>query len=184
MSLSLIAAWLAKKRWVWASTLTRKCNCIIMCKLLCKYHKLHSTMQAAHASSKVVHNVSLVPKPVLELERGQFIVAPPPGHDRWINNKRAPMAIPCSALKDLVKLPVAAEWRRLGQELDVPLHKLNEIQANHEHSRNFVQDCLSDICAGLVRKATDWYSLSGPPTVCSLCLERWKTVNWFGEALL
>ena len=55
------------------------------------------------------------------------------------------MAIPCSALKDLVKLPVTAEWRRLGQELDVPLHKLNEIQANHEHSRNFVQDCLSDM---------------------------------------
>ena len=55
------------------------------------------------------------------------------------------MAISSSALKDLVKLPVAAEWRWLGQELDVPLHKLNEIQANHKHSRNFVQECLSDM---------------------------------------
>ena len=27
----------------------------------------------------------------------------------------------------------------------MPLYKLNEIQANHEHSRNFVQDCLSDM---------------------------------------
>ena len=90
-----------------------------------------------------MHSVSLVPKPVLELERGQFIVAPPPGHDRRIN-KRA-MAIPPSALKVLVNLPVVAEWRRLRGQLGVPEFKLDEIQANHEHSHNFVQERLSDM---------------------------------------
>ena len=55
------------------------------------------------------------------------------------------MAIPRSALKDLVKLPVAAKWRRLGLQLGVPLHKLNDIQANHENSRDFVQECLIDM---------------------------------------
>ena len=55
------------------------------------------------------------------------------------------MAIPPSALKVLVNLPVAAEWRRLGGQLGVPEFKLDEIQANHEHSHNFVQECLSDM---------------------------------------
>ena len=55
------------------------------------------------------------------------------------------MAIPSSALKVLVNLPVAAEWRRLGQQLGIPEFKLDEIQVNHEHSHNFAQDCLSDM---------------------------------------
>ena len=55
------------------------------------------------------------------------------------------MAVPSSALKDLVKLPVAAEWRQLGVQLGVPIHTLDEIQANHEHSPNFAQECLSDM---------------------------------------
>ena len=48
-------------------------------------------------------------------------------------------------LKDLVKLPVAAKWKQLGVQLGVPTHKLDEIQANHEHSPNFAQECLSDM---------------------------------------
>ena len=71
----------------------------------------------------------------MELERGQITVAPPPGQYRRINNQRT-MAVPPQGLKDLVKLPVAAEWKHLGLRLDVPLYKLNEIQANHEHSPN------------------------------------------------
>ena len=55
------------------------------------------------------------------------------------------MAIHPSALKDLVKLPVEAKWRQLGVQLGVPIHTLNKIQANHEHSPNFAQDCLSDM---------------------------------------
>ena len=55
------------------------------------------------------------------------------------------MAIPPSALKDLVKLPVAAKWRQLGVQLGVPIQTLDEIQANHEHSPNFAQECLSDM---------------------------------------
>ena len=97
-------------------------------------------MRCRLLSTFQMHSVSLVPKPVLELERGQFIVAPPPGHDRRINNRRInnkrTMAIPPSALKVLVNLPVAAEWRRLGGQLGVPEFKLDEIQANHEHSHN------------------------------------------------
>ena len=55
------------------------------------------------------------------------------------------MAVPSSALKDLVKLPVAAKWKQLGLQLGVPIHKLDEIQANHEHSPNFVEECLRDM---------------------------------------
>ena len=71
--------------------------------------------------------------------------SPAPGHYRRINNQRNIMAIPSSALKVLVNLPVAAEWRRLGQQLGIPEFKLDEIQANHKHSHNFAQDCLSDM---------------------------------------
>ena len=78
----------------------------------------------------------------MELERGQFTVDPPLG--QYINNLRT-MAVPRQRLMELVKLPVAAEWKHLGLRLDVPLYKLNEIQANHEHSPNFTQDCLSDM---------------------------------------
>ena len=53
------------------------------------------------------------------------------------------MAIP--ELKDLAKLPVAAKWKQLGVELGVPTHKLDEIQANHKHSSDFVQECLRDM---------------------------------------
>ena len=53
------------------------------------------------------------------------------------------MAIP--ELKDLVKLPVAAEWKQLGVQLCVPTHMLDEIQANHENSPNFAQECLRDM---------------------------------------
>ena len=68
--------------------------------------------------------------------------SPTPGP---IPNNQRTMAVPPQRLKDLVKLPVAAEWKHLGLRLDVPLYKLNEIQANHEHSPNFTQDCLSDM---------------------------------------
>ena len=53
------------------------------------------------------------------------------------------MTIPLSTLKDLVKLPVAAEWQQLGMQLGVPIYTLDEIQANHEHSPNFAKKCLS-----------------------------------------
>ena len=55
------------------------------------------------------------------------------------------MAVPSSAMKDLVKLPVAAEWKQLGVQLGVPIHTLDEIQANHKHSPNFAQECLTDM---------------------------------------
>ena len=53
------------------------------------------------------------------------------------------MAIP--ELKDLMKLPVAAKWKQLGVQLGVPTHTLDEIQANHENSPNFAQECLRDM---------------------------------------
>ena len=56
------------------------------------------------------------------------------------------MAVSPSALKDLVKLPVAAELKQLGVKLGVRIHTLNEIQAfNHENSLNFARGCLRDI---------------------------------------
>ena len=55
------------------------------------------------------------------------------------------MAIPPSALKDLVKLPVAAEWRQLGVQLGVPLHRLRRIQANNRNCPDFAQECLTDM---------------------------------------
>ena len=65
------------------------------------------------------------------------------------------MAIPPSALKVLVNLPVAAEWRRLGGQLGVRESKLDEIQANNERSTNFVQDCLRDMFKHLLNKDDD-----------------------------
>ena len=55
------------------------------------------------------------------------------------------MDVPPLELKDLVKLPVAAEWKQLGVQLGVPTHKLDEIHANHENSPNFAQECLRDM---------------------------------------
>ena len=55
------------------------------------------------------------------------------------------MDVPPLELKDLVKLPVAAKWKQLGVQLGVPTHTLNEIQANHENSPNFAQECLRDM---------------------------------------
>ena len=63
------------------------------------------------------------------------------------------MAIP--ELKDLAKLPVAAKWKQLGVELGVPTHKLDEIQANHEHSSDFVQECLRDMFTLWLNNALD-----------------------------
>ena len=65
------------------------------------------------------------------------------------------MAVPSSALKDLVKLPVAAEWKQLGVQLGVPIHTLDEIQANHEHSPNFAQECLSDMFTWWLKNGRD-----------------------------
>ena len=55
------------------------------------------------------------------------------------------MAIPPSALKDLVKFPVAAEWKQLGVQLGVPLHRLRRIQANNRNCPDFAQECLTDM---------------------------------------
>ena len=55
------------------------------------------------------------------------------------------MAIPPSALKDLVKFPVAAEWKQLGLQLGVPLHRLRRIQANNRNCPDFAQECLTDM---------------------------------------
>ena len=55
------------------------------------------------------------------------------------------MDVPPLELKDLVKFPVAAEWKQLGVQLSVPTHMLDEIQANHENSPNFAQECLRDM---------------------------------------
>ena len=54
------------------------------------------------------------------------------------------MAVPPSTLKDLVKLPVAAEWKQLGLQLGVPLHRLRRIQANNRSYPDFAQECLTD----------------------------------------
>ena len=58
-------------------------------------------------------------------------------------------------LKDLVKLPVAAKWKQLGVQLAVPAHTLNEIQANHEYSPNFTQECLSDMFTWWLKNGHD-----------------------------
>ena len=55
------------------------------------------------------------------------------------------MAVPPSALKDLVELPVAAEWKQLGLQLGVPLHRLRRIQANNSNCPDFAQECLTDM---------------------------------------
>ena len=53
-----------------------------------------------------------------------------------------------------MKLPVAAEWKRLGLELGVPNHKLHEIQYNNRHSPEFAHGCLVDMF--------DWWLNNGP----------------------
>ena len=53
-----------------------------------------------------------------------------------------------------MKLPVAAEWKRLGLELGVPNHKLREIQSNNRHSPEFAHGCLADMF--------DWWLNNGP----------------------
>ena len=63
-------------------------------------------------------------------------------------------SLPRLVLRDLVKLPVAAEWKRLGLELGVPNHKLREIQSNNRHSPEFAQECLADMF--------DWWLNNGP----------------------
>lgn len=69
------------------------------------------------------------------------------------------MAVPPSALKHLVKLPVAAELKQLGVKLGVRIHTLNEIQAfNHENSLNFARGCLRDILY--------WWLNDGHDTIC------------------
>ena len=60
-------------------------------------------------------------------------------------NQTTVMALSPSALKDLVKLPVAAEWRQLGVQLGVPLHRLRRIQANNRNCPDFAQECLTDM---------------------------------------
>ena len=85
------------------------------------------------------------------------------------------MAIP--ELKDLVKLPVAAKWKQLGVQLGVPTHKLDEIQANHEHSPNFVEECLRDMF--------NWWLNNGRDTTyerlaCGIRnIEEIRLVTWF-----
>ena len=54
------------------------------------------------------------------------------------------MAIPPSALRVLVKLPVEAEWKHLGLELGVPPHTLNKIQFNNANRPDLAQQCLTD----------------------------------------
>ena len=44
-----------------------------------------------------------------------------------------------------MKLPVAAEWRQLGLQLGVPLHRLRRIQANNRNCPDFAQECLTDM---------------------------------------
>ena len=68
------------------------------------------------------------------------------------------MDVPPLELKDLVKLPVAAEWKQLGVQLGVPTHTLDEIQANHENSPNFSQECLRDMF--------NWWLNNGHDTTC------------------
>ena len=103
----------------------------------------------------------LVTEPKLELERGtnpltQTIVPSPAFHNKqflprhfWgffrLHTLCTAMDVPPLELKDLVKLPVAAKWKQLGLQLDVPIHTLDEIQANHENSPNFAQECLRDM---------------------------------------
>ena len=55
------------------------------------------------------------------------------------------MAVPPSALKDLVKLPVAAKWKQLGLQLGVPMHRLQQIQANNSSYPDSTQECLTDM---------------------------------------
>jgi len=53
--------------------------------------------------------------------------------------------LPAFELRDLVKLPVAAEWKQLGLQLGVPNHRLLQIQCNNQHSPYIAQECLTDM---------------------------------------
>lgn len=44
-----------------------------------------------------------------------------------------------------MKLPVAAKWKELGTQLQLPKHKLDEFQANNCGHPDLVQRCLSDM---------------------------------------
>ena len=48
-------------------------------------------------------------------------------------------------LRELVCLPVAAEWRSLGIQLGITLDQLNTIQASHQSSPTHVQDCFASM---------------------------------------
>ena len=53
--------------------------------------------------------------------------------------------VPEDFLSKLVILPVAAKWKELGIQLQVPIHKLNEFQANNSGHPDSSQRCLSDM---------------------------------------
>ena len=53
--------------------------------------------------------------------------------------------VPILVLEDLVKLPVASEWKQLGLQLGVPNHRLLQIQCNNRHSPDFAQECFTDM---------------------------------------
>ena len=55
------------------------------------------------------------------------------------------MAAPSLELKDLVKLPVAAQWKDLGVQLGVPQNILDDIQADQKNSPHVSQECLRDM---------------------------------------
>ena len=48
-------------------------------------------------------------------------------------------------MKDLMKLPVAAQWKDLGVQLGVPKHVLDEIQADQKNSPHVSRECLRDM---------------------------------------
>ena len=48
-------------------------------------------------------------------------------------------------LMEVVGVKVQANWRAIGSGLGLKDYQLDTIQQNHQHSVNFVQDCMSDV---------------------------------------
>ena len=69
----------------------------------------------------------------------------------------------------LSTLPLRAEWKNLGTLLEIPQHKLKEIQAKHAGLPNQMLDCLT---------STFEYWLNNCESTCELLIQ---AVNAIGE---
>lgn len=67
--------------------------------------------------------------------------------------------VPSSYLNELTTLPLAAKWKQLGTQLEVPVYKLFEIQENNSNKPYFAQSCLTDVFVWWLRNGSATFNV-------------------------